>query len=201
MKNKNCLLFCLMLLGLGPLLLNGCSPVSPQVTYYSLLDSSQTLPAAKTQGHLALLIGPVTLPDALKTSQIATGGAGGQYQLSDHHRWASEVDRDFARALGEQLATRLGTEQIALYPLDQYLEPTQQVVADILTMEGALGEEARLTVRWSVLDPKSKKSRLTRRSSFSEQPVDATYGAWVNAQRRNISRLSEAIAVEIRSMP
>lgn len=190
---------CLLTLGMSTLLIVGCSPVSPQVSYYSLLDFGQTIPAANAGKQLSLLIGPISIPDALKTSQIATGGADGRYQLSEYHRWVSAVDRDFARALGEQLAARLGTEQIALYPANQYQQPTLQIVAEILAMEGALDKEAKLTVRWSLVDPKSREARLTRRATFNEHPVDVTYGAWVAAQRRNISRLGEAIAAAITS--
>ena len=201
--NKNLFLLCrnLLAFGLGALLVTGCSPVSPQVTYYSLLDSSQTTAAVHAQEQRSLLIGPISIPDILKTSQIATGGAEGQYQLSEFHRWVSEVDHDFARALGEQLAARMGTEQIALYPSTSYQEPAQQIVVDILAMEGGLGTAAKLTVRWSLIDPTSKKARLTRRSTFSEHPADATYGVWVAGQRRNINRLGEEIAAVIRSAP
>lgn len=201
MVNKDLFLLCrdLLALGLGMLLVAGCSPVSPQVTYYSLLDSSQSPPAVHALEPRSLLIGPISIPDTLKTSQIATGGTEGQYQRSEFHRWVSEVDRDFARALGEQLAVRVGTERIALYPATAYQEPTQQIVVDVLAMEGGLGVAAKLTVRWSLIDPASKKTRLTRRSTFNEHPVDATYGAWVAGQRRNISRLGEEVAAAIRS--
>lgn len=178
--------------------LTGCSPVSSQVSYYSLLDTQRPPSVAGTRQQLAILVGPVSVPDLLKTSQIATGTAE-RYQLAEQHRWVSQVDRDFARAIGEQLASRLGTERIALYPQDQYLAAPLQVVVDILAMEGALGQEARLTVRWSLVATKSKTARLTRRSTFSERPADSSHGAWVAAQRRNISRLSEEIAAAITS--
>ena len=201
MISKNPSLLCrgLLALGLSTLLVAGCSPVSPPVTYYSLLDSSHTTPAVHAQEHRSLLIGPISIPDSLKNSQIATGGAEGQYQFSEFHRWVSKVDRDFARALGEQLAAKIGTEQIALYPSTSYQEPSLQIVVDILAMDGALGVAARLTVRWSLIDTKSKKAQLTRRTTFSEHPVDATHGAWVAAQRHNINRLGEEVAAAIRS--
>ncbi|MEW6289776.1 MAG: hypothetical protein AB1545_07960 [Thermodesulfobacteriota bacterium] len=39
---------------------------------------------------------------------------------------------------------------------------------------------------------------VIRRSDLSEHPADAGFGAWLNAQRRNISRLSEEISGAIR---
>jgi len=195
------ILVCLAVSGAGLAAVTGCSPVA-QTTYHSLLGSSDLAshPTAG-QSRLAILVGPVSVPDILRTSQFATGGAGERYLLSEQHRWASEVDREVARAVGEQLATRLGTEQVALYPMQQHLEPAHQVILDILALEGVLGKEAKLTVRWSVVDPNSKTARITRRSTFSEQPADSGYDAWIAAQRHNISRLGEEIAAAIKSTP
>jgi uncharacterized protein len=194
------ILICLVLFGPVFFSVTGCSPVSPPVTYHSLLGSGLTNNPTGSQSRLAILVGPVSVPDVLKTSQIATG-SGERYQLSDQHRWTGEVAHDFARAVGEQLAARLGTEQIALYPKDQHLEPTHQVILDILAMEGVLGKEAKLAARWSLVDPKSKTVRVTRRSIFSEPPADGSYDAWVAAQRRNLSLLSEEIAAAIKTAP
>jgi len=193
----------------GPFLLTGvgCSPASPPIFYHSLVDldpaqqttATDTATDAATVGRLSILIGPVSTPDILKNSKITTGGAESRYQLSEQHRWAGEVNHDFARAVGEQLAHRLGTEQIAIFPREQHLKTTHQIVLDILTMEGNLGKEAILIVRWSLIDPQSKTVRLIRRSTFSEQPADAGYDAWVSAQRRNVNRLSEEIAAVIKA--
>jgi len=196
--NKS-LSFLICLVFLGPVLftLSACIPVSPPVAYHSLVDLDPADHNAGSKSPIAILIGPVSTPDILKQSQISTGDTDGRYQLSEQHRWAGDVDREFSRAIGELLATRLGTEQIALFPMGQNLEPTHQIILDILAMDGALGEEAKLMVRWSLVDPKSKAVQLMRRSSFSERPADSSYDAWVSAQRRNVKRFSEEIAAAI----
>ena len=186
-----------LLLGLILLALVGCRPTSPPVSYYSLAGVEHPAQASGKQSRLAVQVGPVTLPDVLKKSQIVFSSIGGSFQLSDQHRWSGELDRDIARAIGEQLAARLGTEQIAMYPAGQHLELTHQVVLDVVIMEGVLGKEATLVARWSVVDPKSKTARITRRSTVSEPPTDSNHGAWVAAQRRNIAKLSEEIAAAI----
>ena len=191
--------FVCLLLGSMLLALLGCSPTSPPVSYYSLAGVEPPAQVGGKPSRLAVQVGPVTLPDVLKKSQLVFSSSGGSFQLSDQHRWSGELDRDIARAIGEQLAVRMGTEQIALFPAGQYLELTHQVIVDVLAMGGVLGKEATLEVRWSVVDPKTKTALFTRRSSVSNQPADTSHGAWVAAQRRNIAKLSEEIAAAITS--
>jgi len=180
-------------------LLAGCAGSSPQITYYSLYAPAQMAApvTAPTTTPLAVSVGPVVIPDILKQAQIASGGADGRYQLSDYHRWSGEVDRDFARAVAEQLARTLGTEQVALFPWDQHFRPTTRVLIDVLSMGGTPGAEATLAVRWSLVDPQGQKPSLTRRSDLREVPAAAGYAAWVAAQQRNIAKLGEEIAAAL----
>jgi uncharacterized protein len=189
---------CALLVALFSTALTACTATPPQVAYYSLLGAESVKTTGQRHDQLVLSVGPVNIPDVLKKSQIATDGTEGRYRLSEYHRWAGEVDREFGRALLEQLAGRLGTEQVYLFPGDQHLEPTCQVFLDILEMNGELGKEAKLSVRWSLVDPKGKTGSITRHSTFSQQPTDSGHEAWVKAQRGNISRLSEEIAVLIK---
>ena len=192
--NRRLHAFVCLLLGQVLLLLVGCSAASPPVSYYRLAGAEPSAQAADNQNRLALQIGPVNVPDVLKKSQIVLGSGDGSLHPSDQHRWAGEVDRDIALALGEQLAIRLGTEQVALFPSGQHLELTHQVIVDVLAMDGVLGKEASLVVRWSVIDPKTKTARTTRRSAVNAQPANSSHAAWVAAQRHNIAELSEEIA-------
>jgi uncharacterized protein len=186
------------LLSLVALSIAACRTAAPQVSYYSLIGTDAAPVGAERHEDFVLSVGPVAIPDVLKQSKIAVGGKDGRYQLSDNHRWAGEVDRDLARAVAEQLAARLGTQQVAVFPWDQHLEPACQVLLDVLSMGGEPGKEANLAVRWSLVDPQGKMPTLIRRSDLSEKIPDAGYGAWVNAQQRNISRLSEEIAASIK---
>lgn len=191
---------CLTLAGtLSAIVLAGCAGSSPQTGYYSLYaPARQTAPVtAPVAGTLVLSVGPVIIPDILKQARIATGGADGRYRLAEYHRWSGEVDRDLARAVAEQVATLLGTEQVAIFPWDQHLTSANRVLVDVLNMGGELGREATLAVRWTLVDPSGKAPAQTRRSDLREVPADAGYPAWVAAQQRNIARLGEEIAGEL----
>jgi uncharacterized lipoprotein YmbA len=180
-------------------LLAGCA-TTPTTSYYSLYAPTQapapvTTPAPAT---LVLSVGPVTIPDILKQSQIATGGADGRYRLSEYHRWSGELDRDFARTAAEQLSAELGTQQVAIFPWDENLTPTCRIQIDVLSMAGEPGKEATLGVRWVLVDPQGKLPVLVRRSDLREVPAGDGYAAWVAAQRRNIARLGQEIAGEVK---
>ncbi|MGD9947144.1 MAG: membrane integrity-associated transporter subunit PqiC [Desulfobulbus sp.] len=180
------------------LALTCCSSSVPKINYYSLVGPPEIAPTPTTQsGRFAILIGPVSLPDILRRPQIVTGRSEDRYQLSENHRWGGELDQEFARALGECLAGELGTEKIALYPMGQFLHPTHQVIVDVLTLDGMVASEARLIVRWSLMDPTNKKVQVTRRSYFRQQPADKSYDAWVAAQRKNLQRFGQEISAAI----
>ena len=181
-------------------LLAGCA-TTPPTAYYSLYAPAQKpLPAAvATGGALTVSVGPVLIPDILKQTQIATGGADGRYRLAEYHRWSGEIDRDFARAIAEQLAGNLGTERVAIFPWDQNFTPACRVLIDILSMGGEPGQEATLSVRWSLVDPQGKIPQEVRRSELREVPAAAGHAAWVTAQQRNIVKLGQEIAGGVKS--
>ena len=174
-------------------LLAGCA-TTPATSYYSLYAPAPAAATTPAPATLVLSVGPVTIPDILKQSQIATGGTDGRYRLSEYHRWSGELDRDLARTVAEQLSSGLGTQQVAIFPWDQNLTPTCRIQIDVLSMAGEPGKEATLGVRWVLVDPQGKLPPQARRSDLREIPTEAGYAAWVAAQQRNVARLGQEIA-------
>lgn len=195
-----CLFLCLLAAGIAGLA--GCAASTPPVTYYSLLSPENIAgPPRQTKGF-SLQIGPVIVSDLLHNSQIATQNTTGQYQMNAQHRWANALDRDLAKALGEDLAARLHTEQVTIYPFTPPDGPTWQVSIDVLTMAGVLDQEATLVVRWSLIDPVNKTMVLTRRTALSEQVTAGSgHAGWVVAQRHNLARLGAEIAAALPQKP
>ena len=180
------------------MLLAGCAGSVKTISHYSLYaPRAAAVENAQADGGLSVSVGPVTVPDILKQTRIATGGEGGRYELAEYHRWSGEVDRDMSRALAEQLSLRLGTENVSVFPWDQHLAPRFRVLADVLSMGGALGGEATLSVRWTVLDAAGDGEPVIRRSELREAAAGPDHGAWIAAQQRNIEKLGQAIAETI----
>ena len=197
--SKQTLAFCrVAILGLAVICIAGCGATSPQVAYYSLLGTEPPPASAEHREQLALSVGPVTVPGVLKQTQIATGGTEGRYHLSEEHRWTGDLDAEIARAVAEQLANRLGTQKVVVFPWDQNIQATRRVMLDVLAMGGAPGKEANLAVRWALIDPKGELPAVVRRSDLREIPTEAGYPAWVKAQQRNLARLGDEIAAAVK---
>jgi len=175
----------------------GCSMKTPEVNYYSLVDTSQSAVQNLQHPNLTVSVGPIILPEVLQKNQIATDGQNGRYIRSEFERWAGRVDRNFARAVGEQLAINLGTERILFYPESKNLQPDWQVALEILAMEGKLGEEALLTVRWALFNPQDKANTKVFRSQYRQVPELGSYNSWIKAQRQNIKELGAEISTAI----
>ncbi len=185
------------LLGLAcAMLLAGCAGKTETMSYYSL--HVPQIPASALAGDaVSVSVGPVTLPDVLKQTRIATGGEDGRYRLAEYHRWTGEVDRDMARALAERLSQLLGTENVSLFPWDQQGRPRFRVLVDVVAMGGSLGREATLSVRWTLQDAEGEGGPLVRRTDAAQPLPDADHASWVAAQQRNVERLADDIAAAI----
>ena len=178
------------------MLLAGCAGKAPTTSYYSL--HVPQIPALAPAGDaVSVSVGPVTLPDVLKQTRIATGGEDGRYRLAEYHRWTGEVDRDMARALAERLSQLLGTENVSLFPWDQQVRPRFRVLVDVVAMGGSLGSEATLSVRWTLQDAEGQGGHLVRRTDAAQPLPDADHASWVAAQQRNVERLADDIAAAI----
>jgi uncharacterized lipoprotein YmbA len=186
-----CLLLCAVF--------SGCSLSSSPINYYSLVDIDGISQEEAKKPGLTIAVGPVTLSDVLSRSQVTIGGKGGSYNRSESHRWAGKLDRDFARAVGEQLAKNLETDSIVFYPTTQHVTPDWQVSLDILAMDGELDEEAILVVRYNLIDPKTKKQTFIRRSVFRQDLSGGGVGEWVKAQRENVKSLGVEISSNIKT--
>ena len=186
----------LVLAALLATILTGCAAPPAPVVYHSLLGADAGAAATALADGPALVVGPVSVPDLLHNTRLATG-SDGRFQLAENHRWAGAVDREIGRALAERLAAELATERVALFPQQPPGGTAWQVQLEVLALDGTPGESARLDVRWSLVDPAAKATE-TRRATLVEPLAEPGLAAWVAGQRTNLGRLGAAIAARIR---
>jgi uncharacterized protein len=182
------------------LLLAGCiSRSAPTVNYYSLLTMEQigdtetltSLPEVK------LGVGPVSIPDSLKRSQIATRKQGNRYEFAEFHRWAGVLEKDITFVLGDNLGQLLGIEKVGFFPWLQHFKPTYRVMVDVIRFDGAIDGEAFLSARWAISNSKGKDFLAGKKSDYRQPLEDASYAALIKAESQLLGALSKEIAAEI----
>ncbi|MEN8686496.1 MAG: PqiC family protein [Desulfuromonadales bacterium] len=182
------------------LLATGCiSRSAPTVNYYSLmtleqLGDTETIAALP---EVRLGVGPITIPDSLKRSQIATRQQGNRYEFAEFNRWAGVLERDITAVMGDNLGQLLGVEKVGFFPWMQHFKPTYRVMVDVVRFDGSLQDEAVLIARWAVADNGGKDFLAGRKSDYRQPLADASFAALIKAESQLLAALSKEIAAEI----
>jgi len=92
----------------------GCLGRSPDVHHFVLGTHSSASSARAPE--LAVLIGPVRLPNYLDRPQIARRGAGGEIELDSSNRWLGGFEANLTTALAADLRRQLGSVRVVAYP-------------------------------------------------------------------------------------
>ena len=182
------------------LVLSGCVGRSaPQVNYFSLLTIEQLgdSKAIATYPEVKLGINPVTIPESLKRSQIATRQHGNQFEFSEFNRWAGVLERDLAAVVGDNLGVLLGIEKVDYFPWMRHFSPNYRVEIDVQRLDGALGGEAVLNARWAIADATGKDFLAGGRDVFRRPLESSSYDALVKAESLLIAELSKKVAGEL----
>lgn len=185
------------------LLLAGCiSRSAPTVSYYSLLtmEQLQDTEVLASLPEVKLGVGPVSIPDSLKRSQIATRQQGNQYEFAEFNRWAGVLEKDIASVLGDNLGQLLGIEKVGFFPWLHHFKPTYRVIIDIIRFDGAIDGEAVLSARWAIADSDGKDYLAGKKSEYRQPLEDASYTALIKAESQLIAALSREIASEIAAL-
>ncbi len=185
------------------LLLSGClSHNVHEVTYYSLLSAEQ-LGAGGTVASLPevkLGIGPVTIPDSLKRSQIVTRQQGNQYEFDEFNRWSGVLEKDLTYVLGDNLGQLLGVSNIGFFPWMQHFQPTYRVIVDVVRLDGSLDGEAVLSAHWVIADTKGKEFLAGGKSDYRQPLADQSFAALIKAESQLVATMSREIAVAIAAL-
>lgn len=182
------------------LVLSGCVGRSaPQVNYFSLLAIEQLGDFKVIAAHPGVKLGlnPVTIPESLRRSQIATRQHGNQFEFSEFNRWAGVLERDLAAVVGDNLGVLLGIEKVDYFPWMRHFTPNYRVDIDIQRLDGALGGEAVLNARWAIADATGKEFLAGARSVFRHPLESSSYEALVKAESLLIAELSKKVAGEL----
>jgi uncharacterized lipoprotein YmbA len=184
------------------ILLAACSH-SPSVQFYSLHPTPARASAAPLD--LALAIGPAQFPRALARSQIVTRATGSRVNVDEYHVWSAPLDLEFLRVLGDNIASDLQSDRIAVYPSEPAFKLDYRITLDVLQFDGVPGDSVTLRVRWTIAPASGDAlavgtfEQVQPAASDSDKDSDG-YDALVAAHSASIGALSHTLAAKLREL-
>jgi hypothetical protein len=180
--------------------LGGCSFARQQATrlyVLTTLPATEAVPPSGVTPGLAVVVGPVELPQYVNRPQIVTGNTSNELRHAAFAQWAEPLADNFARVLAENLSLLLGTDRVAVFPWKGPLPMEYQVMVEVTRFLGEPGGEVSLVALWSVIGKDGKEVVVSKKSSFSESSKSQDYEALAAAMSRAVAALSRDIATAI----
>jgi uncharacterized lipoprotein YmbA len=193
---------CFLLIGLGLLLVLGCtsSPATRFYTLSSLQEGGRGPKESPSDQGLVIVVGPIQFPAYLDRTEIVTRASNNKITLSEFDLWVGSLAEDFNRALAENLSVLLSTESVIVYPRLRPGLAKYQITMDVIRFDGSLGGDVSLIVRWAILEGKERKVTSLRKSTITEPSGGKDYEAMVAANSRALEKLSREIADAITAL-
>jgi uncharacterized lipoprotein YmbA len=181
----------------------GCASKSPSVEFYSLSPmnfAENKLTDNAIGQELSIGVGPILFPGEINRPQIVTRTSVNKLHVAQFHNWGSPLQKNFSKTLAENLSLILGTDNVAVFPWQQYFKPTYRVVLDVRQFDGIIGENANLDTIWTITDANGEKALLVKKSNLHVPTAGTEYENLVSAQSKLVEVLSQEIAREIRRL-
>lgn len=175
------------------LMLAGCGS-SPAPRLYTL--AAESLPAGVGAATPTVVIGPVSLPEAVDRLQIVRRIDGTRAEPADGHRWAGALKSEVARRLAASVAREGGLARVVAAPQHSIARPDITVPVDVLRFDAEGFSSVTLDAAWSVR--RDGREVASGRFSRSEPVAAAHYEALVAAHGRLVDALAADIAGVLR---
>lgn len=173
----------------------GCG-TTPEPAFYTLATEAGA--AGDRARALSVVVGPVTLPEAVDRPQLVINAAGNRVEIKEFHRWAEPLKAEIPRVIAANLGRQLRTSSTASSSQLAIVEPDYRVVIDVQRFDSRPGEQALIEALWNVR-ARSGASR-TGHTRAQEAVSGASYDALVAAHRRALTILSRDIGEAIEAL-
>src|SRR6202035_4047590 len=183
----------LILIAVVALAACGCS-TTPERFY--TLDSTAS-PDGAPSAHMAVTVGPVTVPASVDQPEFVVQVASNRVDLDEFNRWAAPLNDSIARAVAGDLAVLLGTPDVATSPMANFV-PTYSVTINVQRFESTRNQGVLLDAVWAVHQTAGGALR-TGRTIAQEAAQGDSYDALAAAHSRALARMSGDIAAAIRA--
>ena len=171
-----------------------CGTSAPSRFY--TLNSTATAAAAPA-ARAGILVGPVSIPDAVDRAEFVLQVAPNRVEIDEFNRWAAPLGESIARTVAGDLAALLGTPDVATAPFANF-DPVYRVTIDVQRFDSIQGEAALLEAVWAVRETAGGKTRSGR--TLAREAVQGVgFDALAAAHSRALAKLSGDIAAAIRA--
>lgn len=181
-------------------ILAGCFGTSPNSRFYTLaLPENRSAPVSAGL-DTAVAIGPVTIPDYLDRRQIVTRSGRNEIVLAEFDRWGGSLGDEITSVLVANLADRLNSMHVAVFPWRfapfANLRTVYRIPVNVVRFDGTLGDKVVLNAMWTVFvkGEKREETVFTKESTVTEAVRDKSYEALVAAMGKAVEMLGKEIA-------
>lgn len=182
---------------LGMALALGCLGRSPRPEFYRLEPTAVGNPPLASLPELGLAIGAIEIPRYLDRPEIVTRDGANRLLMASRARWAASLRLEMQRVLADDLAARLGTYRVAVYPMEPRFPVEYRVLLDVRAFEGVPGERVVLRARWIVASHEDGRAAAVGESVVERKPASAGWADYAAAHSEALGELAEEIAREI----
>jgi uncharacterized lipoprotein YmbA len=171
-----------------------CSATQPSKFYQ--LDSTAT-PGSAPSAPDAVIVGPVSIPASVDQPQFVVQVAPNRVEVDEYNRWIAPLGDSIARVVAGDLATLLGTPDVATAPFAHFA-PVYRVTIDVQRFDSIQGEAAVLDAVWVVHKASSGSTRQGR--TVAREAVQGEgFEGLAAAHSRAVAQMSSDIATAIRA--
>ncbi|MCD6339409.1 MAG: membrane integrity-associated transporter subunit PqiC [Verrucomicrobia bacterium] len=163
-------------IGLGALLLGGAAgclllkPPPPAARFYVLRPVPPAQPL-KVENAPCLAVAYVKAAAYLRRSGIATRAAAHRLRYAQTHRWAEPIEKGVGRVLTEDLAMRLGANQVVGPGYAAAPAGCVELHLSIDAFETGPDNAVRFAGSWRLIDARTRRVLRASAFAFTEQAV------------------------------
>lgn len=180
---------------LAALLATGCGVTAPS-RFYTLDSTATALDAGSAD--FGVIVGPVSVPASVDRPELVVQVAPNRVDIDEFNRWAAPLGDSIAGAVAGDLATLLGTPDVATWPLAHF-NAAYRVTINVQRFESMPGQEVILEAVWAVHQTSGGQTRSGR--TIAREPVQGPdYAAIAAAHSHALAKMSSDIAAAIRAM-
>jgi uncharacterized lipoprotein YmbA len=171
-------------------------PNSPVPKFYTLRSAASFGESKKfaITSKPIIGIGPVEVPEYQNRPQIVTRDKFGMLTFAQFERWGEPLDSGLERLILENLVLMLPQADFQIFPCNFSIPLDYQVIVNVVQLESQMDKDILLTVQWTIVDAKTKKMLLTKRSQIRQGINPHTYSGLTQALSRACTLLSSELA-------